>query len=84
MKDEGLREKAPYTIEFRPVCSVCNQEIIGIIDYNVYDIDIDNARRLDRLGVIEPMECPHCGVKFERITIPKRLPYDNRKELSKS
>lgn len=80
MKGEGLREKAQYGIEFRPVCSKCNQEINDIIDYNEYEPDIDNARRLDHLGVIEPMMCPHCGVKFERITVPRSLPYDNRKE----
>ncbi len=82
MKDEGLREKAPYTIEFRPVCSECNRKIIGIIDYNEYALDIDNLRWPDLVGVIKPKMCPHCGVKFERITIPKRLPYDNRKEPS--
>ena len=72
MKVEGLRVKAQYSIEFRPVCSECNQEINDIIDYNTYGLDIDNMQWLDRVGVIEPMMCPHCGVRFERITIPKR------------
>lgn len=68
-----------YAIEFRPVCSECNREIIGIIDYNEYELETDNVRH-DKLGVIEPMKCPHCGAVFKKITIPKRLPYDNRHE----
>ena len=69
-----------YAIEFRPICSECNREIIGIIDYNEYELETDNMRLEDKKRIIDPAKCPNCGAVFQKITIPKCLPYDNRHE----
>ena len=65
-------------ILFAPVCSNCHKVIPCNIDYEewVEPITISKLEHIKRYN-ITPYSCPFCEEKFERIEMPKRLPYKN-------
>ena len=64
-------------IDFLPVCSNCR----GILDFEVIDCKYEesnttgNMYKLLKRPHISPEYCPFCGLFFEEITMPTKLPY---------
>ena len=69
-------------IEFQPVCSNCGTVIYDIVSVEQYKPVVDQRGRNSVSYSIEPHRCKRCGVIFERVSMPTRLPYDNRREMS--
>ena len=55
-------------INFLPVCSNCKQIIHETIDYEEHADTYPSY-------TITPGVCPHCGERFDSITMPRRLPF---------
>ena len=69
-------------IEFQPVCSNCGKVIYDIVNVEQCTHVVD-GRGINSVSYsIEPRRCKRCGVFFEYVGAPTRLPYDNRKESS--
>ena len=52
-------------ILFRPICSGCQQQVYGVIDYNYTN------------GCVNPFRCQNCGAVFVNIEMPYWLPFHN-------
>ena len=68
-------------IKFLPVCSKCNKIIWEQINYEAQLDKFANSRVYAFCSyAITPYECPYCGEVFESITMPTKLPFDNKLE----
>ena len=69
-------------IEFQPVCSNCGKVIYDIVNVE-QNVPAINDRGVNSVSYfVEPRRCKRCGVFFDYISAPTRLPYDNRREMS--
>lgn len=69
------------TIEFLPVCSSCGRILYGHIDCEEKLEWYDDKKFRIPETTITPYTCPNCHAVFRAITMPTRLPFDNRSEM---
>lgn len=67
------------SIEFLPVCSECGHIIRERVNYDETPTRVGCISNYISRGEIEPHVCPNCGVVFERIILPRDLPFDGYK-----
>ena len=63
-------------IEFRPTCSECKQVIFKRIDICTYKTDGEYCILPGDITV-DPCRCPNCGVYFNKIVMPTKLPFED-------
>lgn len=67
------------SINFLPVCSKCKSIIWKVIDYTPpCELGLLGEKLYLTKPEITPQECPVCGERFELITLPANIPFDNR------
>ena len=67
------------SILFRPVCSECRKVLYEIIDCTKSPLLDEKGYKRSFLNgfTITPERCPFCGIQFDSVEIPIRLPFNN-------
>ena len=67
-------EFAPIT--FMPVCTKCLNIIFQTVDAKIItEVESDLPMIIGASYEIIPNKCPYCGIRFDAIKIPTKLPY---------
>ena len=77
VRSTSRKEKAMADIRFLPVCSNCGT-ILKYREIEVYEEEfgrIDGYLFTANNGKISPDQCPICGIIFDKIIMPTRLPF---------
>ena len=64
------------SIEFLPVCSECGYIIREKVEYRETPTRVGGTSNIIARGELEPSICPNCGVWFDRIILPRDLPFE--------